>query len=109
MDAQQRYIEVDNSRFDVDSELVEKLKDIPFNYALQIITQLDFNARLLPEKNGWSQKVGGVIKNEEPMFFEVEYLKQYNDIPIYISLQEIDVDDYLDYINLNQILTYECI
>ena len=109
MGVEQKYIEVDNSKFEVDGEFVSRLEELPFSYALQIITQVDCNAYLLPERDGWAQMVGGVVKAEEPLFFEVEYLKQTEEIPIYISITEISVDDYLDYINLNQILSNECI
>ena len=109
MGVKQKYIEVDNSKFEVDGEFVNRLQELPFSYALQIITQVDCNAYTLPEKDGWAQKVAGVVKDEDPLFFEIEYLKQTGEIPIYISIIEIAVDDYLDYINLNQILSNECI
>jgi hypothetical protein len=105
----QRYTEENEDRFEVDEQLLECLRDFHRDYSLEIAEMLDINASCLPEKNRRVQKIGGVIKFDQPLFFEVEYLKQIGEIPIYISLKEIDVDEYLDYINLNQILTYECI
>ena len=105
----QRYTEENDDRFEVDKQLLECLRDFDSDYSLDIAGQLDINATCLPEKNRKVQKVGGVVKFNQPLFFEVEYLKQTGDIPIYISLKEIDVDEYLDYINLNQILSNECI
>ena len=106
MDAEPRYIE-ENNNFEVDIEFVNSLKELPLHYSLHIAHQVDINAPELPEKNGWAQKVGGVVKLDEPLFYEVEYLKQEGEIPIYISITEIDVDEYLDYMNLNQILKDE--
>ncbi len=106
MDAEQKYIE-ESSNFEVDMQFIDTLQDLPMNYSLRIAHQVDFNAPNLPEKNGWAQMVGGVVKLEEPLFYEIEYLKQEGEIPIYISIKEIDVDEYLDYINLNQILKDE--
>tara|TARA_R110002020_G_scaffold70385_9_gene182676 strand:+ start:7641 stop:7982 length:342 start_codon:yes stop_codon:yes gene_type:complete len=106
MDAEQKYIE-ESSGFEVDMEFVDRLKELPLHYSLHIAHQVDVNAPNLPEKNGWAQMVGGVVKLDEPLFYEIEYLKQEGEIPIYISITEIDVDEYLDYINLNQILKDE--
>tara|TARA_R110002020_G_scaffold370973_3_gene582609 strand:+ start:600 stop:929 length:330 start_codon:yes stop_codon:yes gene_type:complete len=107
MDAEQKYIEEQTNPFEVDMQFIEQLKNYSLHHSLNIANQVDVNAPLLPEKDGWAQYVGGVVKFEEPLYFEVEYLKQRGDVPIYISIKEIDVDDYLDYINLNQILSDE--
>jgi hypothetical protein len=107
MDTEQKYIEEQQNNFEVDMQFIEQLKDYELHYSLNIANQVDVNAPLLPEKDGWAQKVGGVVKLDEPLYFEIEYLKQQGDVPIYISIKEIDVDDYLDYINLNQILSDE--
>ncbi len=109
MGAEQKYIEVDNTKFEIDHQFLERLQELPLEYALRIAHQVDINAHLLPEKDGWAQYVAGVVKCDEPLFFEIEYLKQEGDIPIFISIKEISVDDYLDNINLNQILKHECI
>ena len=92
MDAEQKYIEEQTNPFEVDMQFIEQLKNYSLHHSLNIANQVDVNAPLLPEKDGWAQYVGGVVKFEEP---------------IYISIEEIDVDDYLDYINLNQILSDE--
>ena len=39
--------------------------------------------------------------------FEVEFLKQTGEVPVFTSLKEIEVDEYLDNRNLNQILKDE--
>tara|TARA_R110002020_G_scaffold240245_5_gene452961 strand:- start:1038 stop:1397 length:360 start_codon:yes stop_codon:yes gene_type:complete len=107
MDAEQRYIEVDFTNFQVDTEFLYMLESFSRPYGVQIAYQLERNAELLPEKDGWLQYIAGVVKLEEPMFFEVEFLKQTGEVPVFTSLKEIEVDEYLDNINLNQILKDE--
>ena len=107
MDAEQKYTEVEFTKFQVDSEFLDTLDTLPRPYGIQIAHQLDINAESLPEKDGWLQYIAGVVRLEEPMFFEIEYLKQKGEVPICTGLKEIDVDEYLDNINLNQILKDE--
>jgi len=107
MDAEQRYIEEDDGHFEIDERFLDDMKLIGLDYSLEIAGLIDLNAYFLPEKDRKVQKVGGVVKFEEPLFFEIEYYKPVEGIPIYISMKEIDVDDYLDYINLNQIFKHE--
>ena len=62
------------------------------------------SAKHLPILNGWTQKVGGVLHNRGQMFYEVEFLKQQDEYPVFLGMNLIDADDYLDYINRKQIL-----
>ena len=67
-----------------------------------IIEQLSQYEDNLPEKNGFTQTVAGVIKTEDPFFFEIEYLKQEGEKTIYLDIFPITLDEYLDFINTNQ-------
>ena len=107
MDAEQKYIEDDDGHFEIDERFLDDMKLIGLDYSLDIAGQIDLNASFLPEKKRKVQKVGGVVKFDEPLFFEIEFYKPVEGIPIYISMTEINVDDYLDYINLNQIFKHE--
>ena len=69
-----------------------------------ILNQLFDNEKLLPETNGYSQFISGVVKQEKPFYFEIEYLKQQDERPTYLDLVEIELDDYLDAINNNKTL-----
>jgi|13_taG_2_1085334.scaffolds.fasta_scaffold219815_1 hypothetical protein len=64
-----------------------------------ILNQLFDNEKLLPETNGYSQFISGVVKQDKPFYFEVEYLKQQDERPTYLDLVEIELDEYLDAIN----------
>jgi len=55
MDAEQKYTEVEFTNFQVDSEFLYKLDDLPRPYGIQIAHQLNVNANTLPEKmDGYS-------------------------------------------------------
>ena len=56
------------------------------------------------EGRGYTQKIAGVLKYKVPFFFEIEYVNQPDEFPIFIDINSINVDKYLDYINSNQIL-----
>ena len=48
---------------------------------------------------------GRVIKGETPYFYEIEYLKPREDgYIIFLDIEEITCDEYLDYINIKQII-----
>ena len=88
MDLGQRYIEVDMG-YEFDDWFIEELKSIPIN---------------LPVQEGWTQKVAGVIRSKEPFYFTIEYIHQPGEYPVFLSMDSIEVDEFLDYMNLNQTL-----
>ena len=103
MDLGQRYIEVDMG-YDFDDWFIEELKSIPINYSLKIVQQLETNLNNLPVQEGWTQKVAGVIRSKEPFYFTIEYIHQPGEYPVFLSMDSIEVDEFLDYMNLNQTL-----
>ena len=50
------------------------------------------------------QFFGGVVRFGKPMFFELQFINEIDDIPVLIDISEISSDHYLDYINKNQSL-----
>lgn len=97
MDSKQKSIEEMNL-YDVDQTFIDSLKRFPNTYRIPVATMVDHNAKELPEHDGKAQKFGGVIKDDNPFFFEVEFLKAKGDIPIFLDVSQISVDQYLDYI-----------
>ena len=75
-------------------ELIEYTMEDASVIISQILAVMDF----LPQKEGHSQDVAGVIKKDEPIFFVIEYVKQENELPILVDLTVIELDEYLDYI-----------
>lgn len=104
MDLKQKYIG-GMSHYEIDDWFVRKLKELPKDAGIDIAYQADYNFDLLPTQEGWTQKVGGVCtRTKEPLYFELEYLHQPDERPIFLDVEVIDVDDYLDYILENKIL-----
>jgi len=100
-----KYIEANEVIYEVDDWFVEQIKRYPSVLALCIAKQIDRQAKTLPKLNSWSQKIGGVCTEaKEPIFFEVEFVNEIGDVPIFLDINVIDSDDYLDYILDNQIL-----
>ena len=107
MDLKQKYIKV-RKNYDFDEWFVAELSECPYYVVNELISHLEFYTDKLPELNGWSQSVCGVIKSkpyselDEPFFYKVDFLKQNDEIPLYFGVEEISCDDYLDCINKEQ-------
>ena len=107
MDSKQKYTEAmrEESFYEVDDWFIQKLRKAPRQIGIHIANLIDKNFASLPTAVGWTQNVGGVcITTEEPFYFELEYLKQPDEPPIFLDIKEIDVDAYLDYILENKTL-----
>ena len=104
MGLKQKYIEDKHIKCKFDDSFIDELITLPYEAALGIMKQVKKNSPQLPEKDNWSQMVGGVIKTDPPFFFELEYVRYKGTHPVYIDVMEINLDDYLDYINLNKYL-----
>ncbi len=96
MDLKLKFSE-DEVYYELDEWFLDKLRGFPMPVGVDIARQLDLNFSDLKEQVGWTQKIGGVSLKKEPVYFEIEFLKQPNEHPIFVDVNEIDVDDYLDY------------
>lgn len=104
MGVRPKYIEAE-LYYEVDDFFVEKLKEFPRQIGIDIASQVNVSYDILPIRSGWTQTVAGVCTETEPaLFFEVEYLHQADEPPLFLDVNEIDSDDYLDYILDNNIL-----
>ncbi len=107
MGLKQKFIEEEKIKpYDVDDKFLQQLRELPIKKSVPIAILMDFNADSLPELDGWTQAVGGVIKTQPAIFFEIEYLKQEDETPLFMSIQETDADDYLDHM-LNKTILIE--
>ena len=80
-----RYTEDEDLIYEVDEWFVDQIKQYPSLLALCIAKQIDKAAPQLPKLDDWSQKAGGVcIENGEAVFYEVEYLNEIGEVPIFI-------------------------
>lgn len=105
MGLQQKYTE-EIAKYEIDDWFFSQLKTYKLSFAAEIIGQVLEVLNSLPKGDGWSQKIGGVIRDEKPLFFEIEYLNQEDDVPVFVDVHTIDVDDYLDYIIENNSIDY---
>jgi hypothetical protein len=103
MELKQKYIE-GKSKCRFDDYFIDNLLDMPYDISIKLMTQLEKNLKKFPSHQ-WSQVRAGVIKGDCPYFYEIEYLKPEDDgYIIFLDIDEISCDEYLDYINLNQTL-----
>jgi len=90
---------VDDSTYDVSLEMLAKLKALPKRIRMSIADMLDKSWDKFLDLEGYSQMIGGVVKGDKPFFFEIEYVKDPFTPIIILDIEEISLDDYLDYID----------
>tara|TARA_Y100001938_G_scaffold10740_2_gene13310 strand:- start:1377 stop:1670 length:294 start_codon:yes stop_codon:yes gene_type:complete len=97
----------------MEETFLEELELLPPIYSAAIIMKLDMLATQIYKENRESKNfkrfglVAGVIAKGDPLYFSVEFLNSKSMHPLFYKFEIIDVDDYLDYINLNQTIDYE--
>ena len=95
MDLQLKFLE-DNFLYEIDDWFFSQLRRFSVNEATVIIGQVLSIIDELPDRDGWSQSVAGVIKKKNPTFFVVEYLKQKNDEYLDYILEAKSIKSYLN-------------
>jgi|TARA_R110002012_G_scaffold130761_2_gene283336 hypothetical protein len=105
MELRPRYTEETNV-CDYDADFLETLRDFTKPIILRIIEVLEKNAELgyLPREDGWIQEMGCVLKGKDPFFFVIRFLHQTEDTPLFLEIEEIYCDDYLDFILAEKVL-----
>tara|TARA_Y100000385_G_C13002527_1_gene597919 strand:- start:4 stop:396 length:393 start_codon:yes stop_codon:yes gene_type:complete len=83
---------------------VDEITRYPKDLMSDILSELYLSQNKLPELNGFSQVVFGLVKKETPFYFKVEYIKQEEEIATFLDILEVNLDDYLDAINDKKIL-----
>ena len=103
MESRQRYTEAIKP-YDFDVDFLESLRAFDKQTSVRIVMALEDNAYLLPKEDGWIQEAGGVLKGEYPFFFVIRFLHEYGSTPLFLEIEEIYPDDYLDFILEEKIL-----
>tara|TARA_R110000751_G_scaffold173181_1_gene279550 strand:+ start:2867 stop:3151 length:285 start_codon:yes stop_codon:yes gene_type:complete len=91
-----------NDKYEVDEVFIDTLKTFNIAHSLNIIEQVKKEVDELPKKSINTQFLGGVVKCENPVYFEIEFLNEPGYVPIFIAVVLISSDEYLDYINENK-------
>jgi len=97
MDLVQRYIE-DKIEYEIDDWFYQQLSNYSVDEATLMVGQTLSVLSELPKEDGWTQELAGVIKGKDPLFFRIEYLNEDGHVPVLIDVNEIEVDEYLDFI-----------
>ena len=92
MDLELKFLE-DNLLYEIDDWFFSQLRKFTVDEATVIIGQILSVLNELPDRDGWTQAVAGVVTKKNPTFFVVEYLKQEKDIPILVDVEEIEVEE----------------
>ena len=90
---------MENNVYDVSLQFFDKIKSLPEKIRNEIIDQIEYNLESFIDLPGYTQTIGGVVKGDKPFFFEIEYIKEPNTPTIILELEEISLDNYLDYID----------
>jgi hypothetical protein len=98
MDLKQKYLRDDWAEYEINGSLFMALADFTTEQTEEILLQMDTYEDLLPIKEGQTQMVGGIVEHEEPLFFELTYIKQPGEMTLFLEINETDCDTYLDYI-----------
>ena len=98
MDLEQRSTE-DDSDMHFNQWFVDELSQKPKDIMLSVLNQLFEGQDNLPELDGYSQYVSGVVKSKNPYFYEVEYIKENGEQATFLDIIDLDSDEYLDAIN----------
>ncbi len=90
--------------YELDEGFVDSLSSLPTSYRFNVFSQIEKYAPNLPTKPGWSQVAAGVVRRNPPLFFCVDYIKQPSEPPLFLDIDIISSDEFLDYMNSNQTL-----
>ena len=96
----------DSQYFEIDDWFAESIRNIPNSHREDVLKDVLSSIEYLPYVNGWSQIVGGVVRGEEPLFYSVEYLKEEKEAVLFLDIEEITSDEYLDLILENNTIEY---
>jgi len=102
MDVKRRYIK--EAGYDVDEYFVEQLQGLDIRTGIKIAKFIEKNVIKIPMNRLVSTVLGGLIVDDDnnPITFAVEIIKDSSPHTILSDLTLIEMDEYLDLINLNK-------
>jgi|TARA_R100000152_G_C6779367_1_gene210934 hypothetical protein len=90
--------------FDVTEDFIDGLQDLDIRTGIKIAKFIKDNLDDIEINTFVSTILGGVVINEdnEPVTFALEIIKQNESFPVLSDITLIDMDEYLDLLNLNK-------
>ncbi len=101
MDVKSKYT---TELFDVTEDFIDGLQDLDIRTGIKIAKFIKDNLDDIEINTFVSTILGGVVINEdnEPVTFALEIIKQNESFPVLSDITLIDMDEYLDLLNLNK-------
>lgn len=100
MESTQKYIEVEQA-YELDEKFVDGIMDLASIDRVRVIRQLNATVDSFTNDEENTQIAAGRIGGE--MYYEIEYYKD-EEMVILLDFSDIELDDYLDYMNEGKIL-----
>tara|TARA_R100000900_G_scaffold62356_3_gene49900 strand:- start:10326 stop:10688 length:363 start_codon:yes stop_codon:yes gene_type:complete len=100
MDVKLRY--TGGEDYDVSEDFLESISEIDFTTAIKIARNIGNGWVTLPHTNMVSHVLGGVVEHDgEYVTYALELLRLEDDFILLTDIKLIEMDEYLDLINLN--------
>lgn len=96
--------------FNIDMGFFIKISSLSDVSLLELYEKLHDCCSILPKDDDYTMGVYGVLKEEE-VFFELEFMNREGDCPIFLDIEIVDLETYLDAIDeditIEQLIKYE--
>jgi hypothetical protein len=90
------YTEAMGKELMIYEEFADNISEFPEDISEEIMNKVMLSIDDLPNEDLYVQQVSGVVELDERFFYEIDYFKEKNGIPILLDIREILLDDYLD-------------
>lgn len=102
------FFEGDNVKYVLEHWFNSRLAAIEESIADEIISQLVKNMEQFPKtKPGYSSVISGVVKRDTPFFFKIEFTNSEEEALVFLDIEQIGLEEYLDSIDRNKYLKTE--
>ena len=93
MESRPKYIEVD-SHYELDEGFVDGIMELAAHHRLRVLRQINSAIEDLEQDNDDTLFAGGRVGSD--LYYKFEYYNIEGWMPVLLSFDEVDVDEYLD-------------
>lgn len=93
MESRPKYIEVD-SHYELDEGFVDGIMELSAHHRLRVLRQINSAIEDLEQDNDDTLFAGGRVGSD--LYYKFEYYNIEGWMPVLLSFDEVDVDEYLD-------------